>query len=960
MFTAVPQKNQATARLYFSEHLSRNDYYSQGEVAPGQWIGKGSQRLGMKEGGAVSQEAFTALCDNTDPTTGKLITQRRHTDRRVFFDFTCSAPKSVSILAVTLDDQRIVEAHQAAARFAIKELEQFAGARIRQGGSSEDRTTGNLVGAEFTHTSSRALDPQLHTHFTLFNATFDPTEQRWKALQTSAMFRAIGFATEVYRNDLARRLHALGYETVRTSDAFEVKGVAPTLCQRFSKRAQQRDAAVKAVEQKLGRKLSHNEVAHAVHQTRARKVSGISTAEVRRHQLDQLSPSELRSLQALRRSADGERRGFTTPVEEDAALRLASDHLFERHSVVTQEQLLQHALIEGRGQVDLATLKQVMAGETEFVRVERELSLRSILAAELALVRTVDSGKDSLAAIHPGFVPSPQLGPDQRDALQHLLCSPDRFTGMRGLAGTGKSTTLRELDRACRQAGSEPLFCAPTGSAAEVLSKDGLPAITLQRLLVDPEQQSRMAHGVVVLDEAGAVGLADMQRLFDLAAEHNARVILSGDTGQHAPVAQGDALRLLEAHSRYSFAELSRIRRQQNDDYRQAVELAARQQPEEAFARLDALGAISEAADGHLQREAAAAYAASVRDGRSALLVAPTWNEIDALTDHVRQQLKAAGIIKVGDSADGADGGEITRSVHDSLSWTEAQKRNAANFQPGHVLVFHQRSGSFAKHEAVTVVEARGRMLRVQRADGSIATMRPRGGNRTTRSVRSVFDVCEQRELAIAPGERLLLQANDARHGLINGQLVEVRSIDRDTITLADGRILPADYRQFTHGYAVTSHAAQGKTVEDVFLVASSRSLAAINRQQFYVSISRGRQRCRIFTDDRELLRDRLRKSAKRTAALELSPLVDALKKEGFNVKTPARRSPATTDLPRILHAARTLRPLRPLRYGHVFVRALQAQLAFIVARFTEHFSRTHQTTTQRTEPPRHHQQVTP
>jgi conjugative relaxase-like TrwC/TraI family protein len=939
MFTAVPQKNQATARLYFSEHLSRNDYYSQGEVAPGLWIGNGAERLGMKQGAVVSEEAFNALCDNAHPTTGKLITQRRHTERRVFFDFTCSAPKSVSILAVMLDDQRIVQAHQAAARFAIKELEQFAGARIRQGGGNEDRTTGNLVGAEFTHTSSRALDPQLHTHFTLFNATFDPHEQRWKALQTSAMFSAIGYATEVYRNELARRLHELGYETVRTSDAFEVKGVAPELCRRFSKRAQQRDAAVRQLEQKLGRKLSNNEVAHAVHRTRARKLSGVSTAEVRRYQLDQLSPAELRSLQTLRRSADATRRPFTTAVEEDAALRLASDHVFERHSVVTQEQLLQHALIEGRGQVALDSLKRTLEERGEFVRVERQLSLRSILEAELALVRTVDHGKDSLAAIHPGFVPSPALGPDQRDALQHLLSSPDRFTGMRGLAGTGKSTTLRELDRACREAGHTPLFCAPTGSAAEVLRKDDLPAITLQRLLVDPQQQSRIANSVVVLDEAGAVGLADMQRLFDLAAEHHARVILSGDTGQHAPVAQGDALRLLEAHSRYSFAELSRIRRQQHDDYRQAVELAARQQPEQAFARLDALGAISEAADGDLQCNAATAYTESLRAGRSALLVAPTWNEIEALTDHVRDQLKARGLLT---------GRELTRRVHDSLSWTEAQKRNAASYQPGHVLVFHQRSGVFAKHEAVTVIEAHGRTLRVQRADGSIATLRP--GGRTT---RSVFDVCEQRELAIAPGERLLLQANDKRHGLINGQLVEVRSIDGEAITLADGRILPADYRQFTHGYAVTSHAAQGKTVDDVFLVASSRSLAAINRQQFYVSISRGRHRCRIFTDDRELLRDRLKKSAERTAALELSALAEALRKEGFKVKAPAQRSPVTPDLPRVIHALRTLRPLHRLRYGRQLVRALHTHIALIVARFTEHLARARrQTTAQRSGTP--------
>jgi hypothetical protein len=221
--------------------------------------------------------------------------------------------------------------------------------------------------------------------------------------------------------------------------------------------------------------------------------------------------------------------------------------------------------------------------------------------------------------------------------------------------------------------------------------------------------------------------------------------------------------------------------------------------------------------------------------------------------------------------------------------------------------------------------------------------------------------VCEQRALAIAPGERLLLQANDARHGLINGQLVVVKNVEDTRITLADGRILPADFRRFTHGYAVTSHAAQGKTVDDVFLVASSRSLAAINRQQFYVSISRGRLRCRIFTDDRELLRDRLGKSAQRTAALELSPLAEELKREGFAVKAPAKRSPVATDLPRIIHAVRTLRPLRPLRYGQRLVHVLQAHLALIVARFTEHLSRTRQqSTAQRTDTPRQHHQFTP
>ncbi len=125
--------------------------------------------------------------------------------------------------------------------------------------------------------------------------------------------------------------------------------------------------------------------------------------------------------------------------------------------------------------------------------------------------------------------------------------------------------------------------------------------------------------------------------------------------------------------------------------------------------------------------------------------------------------------------------------------------------------------------------------------------------------------------MKVAAGDKLLLQANWPKK-FVNGELVEVKAIQGDSVLLADGRVIPADYRTFTHGYAVTSHAAQGKTVAEVLLVASSRSLPAINQEQFYVSISRGRERCQIFTDDSDLLRSHVTDSSARLAAVEAMP----------------------------------------------------------------------------------------
>jgi len=304
MFTATALKNKETAQVYFDEHLSHNDYYTEGEVQPGYWIGEGASRLGLQEGKAVDQQAFLSLCDGLQPETGERLTLRQNAqgNRRIFFDFTCSAPKSVSVMAVTMKDIRLVEAHQEASRMALKELERYAASRIRVRGADADRTTGNVIGAEFLHISSRALDPQLHTHFTLFNATFDPKEDRWKALQPADIFATSQYGTEVYRNELCRRVMALGYEV----DGFEIKGVPPEILKRFSKRAKERDEIVSRMEERLGRKLSNKEVSWVVHQSRSAKLKGISTEEVRQSQLEQMAPAEIERLKGLQQSTDGD------------------------------------------------------------------------------------------------------------------------------------------------------------------------------------------------------------------------------------------------------------------------------------------------------------------------------------------------------------------------------------------------------------------------------------------------------------------------------------------------------------------------------------------------------------------------------------------------------------------------------------------------------------------------------
>ena len=552
MFSAVAHKNLADAESYFDEHLAQNDYYAAGEIRPGQWIGVGSERLGL--GNTVTREQFHALCENQNPNDGERLTPRqlREDKRRVFYDFTCSPPKSVSVMAVTLDDQRLVEAHEATAKLAFRELETFAAARVRKQGRLTDRPTGNLVSAAFVHDSSRELDPQLHTHFTVFNATFDKEERCWKALEARGMYDAIRYGTAVYRNELAKRVQQIGYRIIPAKHGFDIDGVGDVVVKRFSKRAQQRDAVVQEMEAKLGRKLSNDEISHAVHQSRAKKVKGNSTAEVRERQLAQLSDDERQSLQTLRKSAHPSSLPHIALVENQV-LNHAVAHVFERKSVVPEHELLSVALAHRLGAVDLDHLKATVQHLPDLVKTERGFSTQKILATELDLIQTVNAGCDAVAPLHPGYRPAGWLGEDQRRAIYHILRTSDRITGLRGLAGTGKTTALRELVAACNEAKIEPLFCAPTAAATDVLRKEGFEAKTLQSLLFSKPALSE--KHLVVLDEAGAVGMDDMKRLFDLTRD--ARIVLSGDTGQHASVARGDALRILEQHSDFKSGQLT-------------------------------------------------------------------------------------------------------------------------------------------------------------------------------------------------------------------------------------------------------------------------------------------------------------------------------------------------------------------------------------------------------------------
>jgi ATP-dependent exoDNAse (exonuclease V) alpha subunit len=182
-----------------------------------------------------------------------------------------------------------------------------------------------------------------------------------------------------------------------------------------------------------------------------------------------------------------------------------------------------------------------------------------------------------------------------------------------------------------------------------------------------------------------------------------------------------------------------------------------------------------------------------------------------------------------------------------------AQKKSAEFYRPGHQVRL-KSMGGFTRGEHAEVIGSGADRIRLRRADGAEVWVDPG-------RIGSGVDVGEARELAVAPGDWLLLQANASSRcrRFVNGERVQVKRVEGNSaLELTDGRTLPPEYRSFTHGYAVTSHSSQGRTVDEVLVVASSASFPAVSQEQFHVSIPRGRERVHVFTDDAGTLRQRV------------------------------------------------------------------------------------------------------
>ncbi len=698
--TTLYAATAATTAGYYTRYLTE----ATGEL-PGQWLGNQADRLGLH--GEVTTEALQALLSGCDPVTGATLghplLDRTLSNGKVIravagFDATLSAPKSLSVLWALTGDDGLAECHDVAVRAVADYLERFgATTRVRSNGMRMHPDAHGLMMAAFRQTTSRADDPQLHTHLVI-SAKVQTADERWLALDARFLKRHQrtlgGLYQSVLRAELTHR-YGVAFEPIVNGQA-EIAGVPAELLAIFSKRTAEIDTVMadKVAEfyRLKGCDPTRQELAaiqrQAAADSRARKTGrtademralwrveaatvGVTPTSLRRsieagaadHPLTTPELTTATVIDALALSASTWHRADVMRTICDLA-RPASGVSGERwaawldravDTVMAQSVDLDPELPEH-------TRRRASDARSIWIEpIASHVTSAAVLAQEQQIL---DWAAESMA-----FDPQPSASVErgELDVIQHEAASAvagyDPLTLIVGPAGAGKTTMLRAAVTTLHSPPRRAVFgFAPTAKAARVLEDEtGMVSDTVAKLLFEWSRPDRPPgdwwqlgpHATVVVDEAGMLGTHDLHRLMQLSREQAWRLVLVGDPHQLQAVGRGGMFAELCSAGRT--IELERIHRFVNP-----WEATASLQLRHGDTRsLDAYEAHDRIVPGSIDQhlDTIATYWTECRDHGQSLAITTTRNEhVDLINDRIQSARWERGELDRSRRTDTADG----------------------------------------------------------------------------------------------------------------------------------------------------------------------------------------------------------------------------------------------------------------------------------------------------------------
>ena len=855
-----------------ASYYEKDDYYTRGDrdlASDSQWQGNGAQSLHLS--GPVDSQQFQQLLGGQTPDGnnlhGRKIDPSKH---RAATDYTFSAPKSVSIAALIQKDKRVIAAHDQAVKTALSVLEnRYAQTRIRRGPGIRERVqTGNIIAATFRHETSREQDPQLHTHCVVINAT-QLEDGKWQSMANEEVLNNKKLLGEIYQNELAYQLRQIGYEIEPQGNGlFECKGYDKPLLELFSTRSQQIESYIERWEAVLkeqgGKPLHAKQKRQATLATRLRKKTvprkvlldgwhrAIDTSAIHLPHLPQQAPEEASDNSAIQAATEG------------------VNHAAERESVFKREKAERFALEHHLGEQSFTELQNAMTA-AGLIAAKDRYTTKSAIARELETIALMKSGQGQVEAVANPVQVLQQTQSEktmtigQYKAILDTATSTDQFMAWQGVAGAGKTYSLKLLSQLATKQGYAVTGYAPSAQAANVLETEAsIESTTVARLLHSkaPNQSqitdsnSSKNKTIWIVDEAGLLSAKDAHALLTKAQQTNARVILVGDTRQLSAVEAGNPFKSLQSAG-LKTAYLEESRRQKTDALKTAVVCLAAGEQTEGLEKLDNAGMVRELKTPELRHQAITLDYLSLTPEvrKKTLILSGTNAERLALTAQLRTALQNEGSL-------GLD--TFTLQSLRSRDLTAAQMKYACVYEVDDVVVpvrdYHRYGMKRREQYRVIARDLESNRLTLQGADSQPFIFDPATcADKTTYTVQ---------RLAIAPGDQMRWTRNEAVKGVRNGQLVTVEAIDaKGTATLitnkgdAPGEAIAVDLtgqQYLDYALVSTTYSSQGKTAEQVLADIDS----TLSKEGLYVAVSRAKMNLSLYTADKQQLCRRAQRSS--------------------------------------------------------------------------------------------------
>lgn len=886
-----------------SGYYHAEGYYLEGSQEAedaSQWFGKSAAEHGLV--GFVDDAAFAQLLDGDPPNDqgpmGRYVDgERQH---RAGTDLTFSAPKSVSVVALVMGDERAVTAHDKAVRAAMAYVEKsVVQTRVWNNGAMETVTGGKIIAGLFRHDTSRALDPQLHTHAVMANMV-DTGNGRFTAIHNDQIYRSKKLVTEIYSKELEKGLRAAGYDVSRDRNGLvQIDGIERSVLDRFSKRSQQIAASLNERGDDKNPKLAEM----AALATRAAKQGGIDRETLTKFWRSQAAQfgltkdqSHAFTTKAKYKSTIRERHAAReTPSSKevssnaDEAMRKAIAHVAERRSIYQKNDVLNAGLKFSSGPTNIDDLtrsldKMIARKEVHVLDGSgNTITDKETMISERALIKTMRADQRSAGVQLARYgrrraenalqlrLDRTQLTEGQKVAVVTSLTGRERFVGVQGYAGTGKTTMLSRVTSEAEKAGYAVDGLAPSNRAVEALRESVPYATTLQSVLVaerNHPKQTDNAKRVLVVDESSMVSTRDMLTLFKYAERTNyARVVVVGDQKQLDAVEAGSPFRALQTAGMRVATMLDVIRQRNAPKLHSAVLSAIKGDVSAAFSAIGE--SVQEAPDVASAVSERYLKLAGVQRQKAAVLVLTNAmrGEVNA---QIRNGLRSEGLIT---------GKDVRKESLVPLNLSRVEASEAGSYRKGDVvqsLTSNAKLGlsKRALYDVVRVDE-----------DANRVTLRaitgPEPGNETTVAFDGVkrglnLASFEKQNTPMASGDGVRFRMNDADVGIKNGDRGTIQTItDKEaTVRLKSGSTVAVPMaslagRAMDHDYANTAHALQGQTVERVIVGINAKE-RLVSQKSFYVAISRASGAAELFTDKPgELAENIAKQTGERADALD-------------------------------------------------------------------------------------------